>query len=224
MKTVFTLLCLLSFFVFDSFAQCNYYFLQNNKTVTMAMLDRKGNSEGKYVYKISGLSKNGDITSANVKSEVIDKKGKLLGAGAGKMQCKNGMLMVDMKMVTSPQQMQQFKDVKAEGEGAFMEYPAALSAGQTLPDANFSMDMTSESGMAATLSIDITNRKVEAKENVSTPAGSWDAYKITYNSKMIMNMGIPIPMKMQITEWFVPNFGVVKSSSKWGTQELLSIE
>ncbi|ULT44464.1 hypothetical protein KRR40_14595 [Niabella defluvii] len=105
-----------------------------------------------------------------------------------------------------------------------MEYPSSLSVGQALSDASFNMDMKAESGLMANVSIDITNRKVEAKEKITTPAGSWDAYKITYDSKMVMNMGFAIPMKMQMTEWFVPDFGIVKSSSKWGTQELVSIE
>ncbi|HTG57127.1 MAG TPA: hypothetical protein VL943_12700, partial [Niabella sp.] len=143
---------------------------------------------------------------------------------AGTMQCKSGQLLIDMKMMMNPQQTQQFKNAEVDGKGAFMEYPSSLTVGQTLSDANFSMDMKSESGMMANVSIDVTNRKVETKEKITTPAGSWDAYKITYDSKMIMNMGIAIPMKMQMTEWFVPDFGVVKSTSKWGTQELLSIE
>ncbi|WP_114790187.1 hypothetical protein U0035_12880 [Niabella yanshanensis] len=206
------------------YAQCNYYYLQNNKTVTMAMYDRKGNQDGKYVYKVSGVAKTGGTTSANVKSEVFDKKGKLLGGGAGTMQCKSGQLLIDMKMMMNPQQTQQFKNAEVDGKGAFMEYPSSLHVGETLSDASFNMDMKAESGLMANISIDITNRKVEAKEKITTPAGSWDAYKITYDSKMIMNMGIAIPVKMQMTEWFVPDFGVVKSSSKWGTQELISIE
>lgn len=206
------------------YAQCNYYYLQNNKTVTMAMYDRKGNQDGKYVYKVSGVTRTAGITSAQVKSEVFDKKGKSLGGGAGTMQCKSGQLLIDMKMMMNPQQAQQFKNAEVDGKGAFMEYPSSLNVGETLRDASFSMDMKAESGMIANVSIDVTNRKVEAKEKITTPAGSWDAYKITYDSKMIMNMGIAIPMKMQITEWFVPDFGIVKSTSKWGTQELISIE
>lgn len=78
--------------------------------------------------------------------------------------------------------------------------------------------------MAANVAIDVTNRKVEAKEKVTTSGGTWDAYKITYDAKTVITMGIGIPIKMQITEWFVPDFGMVKSSSRWGTQELLSVE
>ncbi|WP_460684995.1 TapB family protein [Niabella aquatica] len=206
------------------FAQCGYYYLQNNKTVTIGMFDRKGNADGKYVYKVSGVSKNGSVTSATVQSEVFDKKGKSMGSGKGVMQCKNGVLMIDMRMLLSPQQMEQFKNAKVEGKSTYMEYPASLSAGQVLQDGSFNMDVKMENGITATVSIDVTNRKVEAKEKVTTSAGTWDAYKITYDAKTVITMGIGIPIKMQLTEWFVPDFGMVKSSSKWGTQELVSIE
>lgn len=190
----------------------------------MAMYDRKGNNDGKYVYSVSDVTKANGKTTASVKSEAFDKKGKSLGGGVGTMQCENGSLMIDMKVMMNPQQMEQFKNAKLQSKGAYMEYPSSLSAGQQLSDANFSMDMVLESGMEANMSIDITNRKVAAKEKITTPAGSWDAYKITYDAKTVITMGIGIPIKMQMTEWFVPDFGVVKSSSKWGSQELISIE
>lgn len=222
MRSVFFIVFI--FWTYAAIAQCNYYYLQNNKTVTMGMFDKKGNEDGKYVYKISGLAKNGNTASATVQSEVYDKKGKLLGGGKGTMQCKNGSLMVDMKTMLNPQQTAQFKNANVAGKGEFMEYPASLSVGQDLKDGSFEMDIEMNGGMQANVSIDVTGRKVDAKEKITTPAGTWDAYKITYHSKTVISMGVPIPLNMQITEWYVPDFGVVKSSSKWGTQELLSIQ
>jgi hypothetical protein len=58
------------------------------------------------------------------------------------------------------------------------------------------------------------NRKVTGKEKITSDAGSWDAYKIAYDASIKIKMiGIGIPMVMQTTEWFVPNFGVVKSET-----------
>jgi len=208
----------------NSFAQCGYYYLQNGKTITLGMFDRKGKTDGKYVYKVSGLSKSGGVTTATVQSEVFDKKGKSIGGGNGTMQCNSGVLMLDMRTLMNPQQMEQFKNAKVEGKGSYMEYPVSLSAGQTLRDGSFDMDMIMDGGMRANVAIDVTNRKVEAQEKVTTPAGTWDAFKITYDAKTTITMGFPIPIKMQMTEWFVPDFGMVKSSSKWGTQELISVE
>ncbi len=218
------ILLLLLFINYSTFAQCNYYYLQNNKTVTIGMFDRKGNPDGKYVYKVSGVAKNSSGSSATVQSEVFDRKGKSMGGGSGAMMCKNGVLMIDMKMLLNPQQMEQFKNAKVEGKSSYMEYPTSLTVGQNLPDGKFNMDMVLDGGIAANISMEVTNRKVEAKEKTTTPAGSWDAYKITYDAKTVITMGVSIPIKIQQTEWFVPDFGMIKSSSKWGTQELQSIQ
>jgi hypothetical protein len=74
------------------------------------------------------------------------------------------------------------------------------------------------------MNIDITNRRVNAKESVTTPAGTWNCFKITYHTKMLMKMGIGIPMNSDITEWYAPGFGVVKSESNGGGTEIVSIK
>lgn len=222
MKIIFSLLIAIT--SVTCYAQCDYFFFQNNKTITLGIFDKKGKEDGKVVYKVSDVKKSGGTSSAYLQSEIIDKKGKSMGGGKGNMQCKNGYLMMDMKMLINPQQMKQLNDVDVEGKGKFLEYPASISVGETLKDAKFDMDMDMGNGLMVNMNMEITNRKVDAKESVTTPAGTWTAYKISYNSKTVMNMGISVPMKLQMTEWFVPNFGVVKSESKWGKTELLSIQ
>jgi hypothetical protein len=70
----------------------------------------------------------------------------------------------------------------------------------------------------------MTKRKVEGRESVTTPAGTWNCFKITYHSKMIFKMGIGIPMNMDVTEWWAPGFGVVKTESDSGKTEITAIK
>jgi hypothetical protein len=78
--------------------------------------------------------------------------------------------------------------------------------------------------MKQSMVMDIINRKVVGKEQVTTAAGSWDCYKISSNTKMkIKTMGIGVPMNMDVTEWFAPGFGVVKTLSKYGETAITSI-
>jgi len=208
----------------NAYAQCGYYYMQNNKTITMGSFDKSGKENGRFVYKVLDVSNSGGVVTSKIKSEAFDKKGKSIVAMQGNMQCKNGVLMLDMKTLVTSSQMQQFKDADVDGKISYLEYPGDIKVGQTLPDGKFDMDVTMQKGMRAKLSMEVTNRKVLDKERVTTKAGSWDAYKISYNAKMVITMGISIPVNVDMTEWFVPGFGMVKSSSKSGTQELLSIE
>jgi hypothetical protein len=74
------------------------------------------------------------------------------------------------------------------------------------------------SGMQQTLTLVVSDRKVEGKESVTTPAGTWECFKISGKNKITMKMGpVGIPMNIESTEWFAPGFGVVKTESKSGS-------
>ncbi|HEV8287097.1 MAG TPA: hypothetical protein VGQ09_22465 [Chitinophagaceae bacterium] len=224
MKNV--ILLLFVFVSFHAFSQkcADYYFLQNNKTIEMTITNKKGKESGKLVYNISNVKKTGNTISATVNSDFFDKNGKSISKATNNVQCENGTLMMDMKMLIPSAQQQQMGDISASGTISYLEYPANMKEGDALKDASFSMDFKSQAGLGGHISIDMTNRKVAGKEDITTPAGTWNCYKITYHSKMVFKMGIGIPMNAEVTEWYAPGFGVVKTDSGNGTTEITAIK
>jgi hypothetical protein len=202
----------------------DYFFLQNNKTIEMTISNKKGKETGKLIYNISNVTNKGSIVSATINSDFIDKNGKSISKATNSIQCDKGTLMMDMKMFIPSAQQAQMGDVSATGAVNYLEYPAAMKEGDALKDASFDMDFKSQSGLGGHISIDMTNRKVEGKETVTTPAGTWNCVKITYHSKMVFKMGIGIPMNTDVTEWYAPGFGVVKTESGSGKTEITSIK
>ena len=190
----------------------------------MTISNKKGKETGKLVYNISNVSKKGTAVSATINSDFIDKNGKSISKATNSVQCDNGTLMMDMKMFIPSAQQAQMGDISATGTVNYLEYPLTMKEGDALKDASFSMDFKSQAGLGGHISIDMTNRKVAGKENITTPAGTWNCYKITYHSKMIFKMGIGIPMNSDVTEWYAPGFGVVKTESGGGTTEITSIK
>jgi hypothetical protein len=212
-----------SFYAFSQ--KCSdYFFLQNNKTIEMTISNKKGKETGKLIYNISNVSNKGSVVSGTINSDFIDKNGKSISKATNSIQCENGTLKMDMKMFIPSAQQAQMGDMSATGSVNYLEYPAAMKEGDALKDASFSMDFKSQSGLGGHVSIDMTNRKVEGKETVTTPAGTWNCFKITYHSKMIFKMGIGIPMNTDVTEWYAPGFGVVKTESGGGKTEITSIK
>jgi hypothetical protein len=211
----------------ETYAQdCNgYYFLQNNKTIEMAILDKKGNPSMKQVYTVSNVNNSGSTTTADLNSEMFNNKGKSMATSKAKIKCDGGVMMVDMKL-SMPQQpgspMSSETDVKADD--IYMEYPANMNVGDNLKNASMHMDFDNN-GMKQSVDMDVFDRKVEGKEKVTTPAGSWDCYKISYKSKIRMKtLGIGVPMNVEGIEYFAPGFGVVKTQSKHGGTEIVSIK
>ena len=226
MRKIIILTCFISLLSFAAVAQdcADYFFLQNNKTIEMTFYNKKGKETGKQVYNVSDVQKSGGVTTALLKTEMFDKKGKSQAQGTSRIECNGGVMMVDMTMLLPQQQQEQFSKAEAKLDKFYIEYPVSMTVGDQLKDGSLNMDMET-GGMKQNLSMTIDNRKVAGKEAVTTAAGTWECFKITYNSKTtVKTMGIGIPVKFEATEWYAPGFGVVKTESKYGTTAITSIK
>lgn len=114
---------------------CNgYYFLQNNKTIEMAILNKKGDQNAKQVYTVSNVTNAGSATVADLESEMFDKKGKSIVKSKAKIKCEGGVMMIDMKM-SMPQQPGMSAETNVQGEDIFIEYPNNMNVGDNLKNA-----------------------------------------------------------------------------------------
>ena len=188
----------------------------------MTFTNKKGKETGKNIYTISDIKKAGATYSSTINSEVFDNKGKSITKATNNINCTGGVLMMDMKMFIPSTQQQQMGMAEGGAE-AFIEYPSNMKEGDKLNDGQFSMDFKMQSGINAHIDMSITNRKVDGKESVTTPAGTWDCFKISYHSKMKMKIGIGIPINADVTEWYAPGFGVVKTESGGGKTEITAV-
>lgn len=217
-KSFFALILLLGMHVSLRAQNCaGYYYMQNNKTIEMEFTNKKGKVTNKNIYTVSDVKQAGGFTTSTVNSTMLDGKGKTIAQATNKIKCSGGAIMLDMKMFIPAGQQEQMGTSSTANSEAYLEYPADMKVGDALKDGSFSMDFKSGSGINGHLSVDLTNRKVEGKESVTTAAGTWDCFKITYHSKISMKIMVNIPINMDMTEWYAPGFGVVKSSSDKGT-------
>jgi hypothetical protein len=208
MKKIFVLL--ISIFIYQNASKaqtCGYLLLTNNAEVEMSMFDKKNQPSGKVVYKV--LSSNGK--EAKVVSKVYNEKGKEMGGGEGSYKCDGNNFSFDMKALLPSDQTKamNLKDMEVKTNNATLNYPSNMTVGTTLPDNEFTADTYSGTMKLMGMSFKVTNRKVEAKESITTPAGTYDCFKITSNQDMktIFNFNI------QMTEWFSPNVGVIKTEA-----------
>ncbi|HRP56156.1 hypothetical protein [Agriterribacter sp.] len=222
-------LLLVFVFVFitrDACAQscASFYLLQNNKTLTFAVYNKRGNANGTIIYKISGMPAKGATTAATVHTNLLDKEGKSVNKGVSNVKCSNGTIMIDMNLFLPQQQTEQFNKTHAKVKNAFLEYPAAMETGDQLKDGTFNMEIDNN-GLKQILKMHIFNRKVGPTEKISTKAGTWDCMAISYQVKLNIQTGpIAIPLNYHATEWYVPGFGIVKTVSEAGSTEIVSIK
>ncbi|MEO8403158.1 MAG: hypothetical protein ABI480_01130 [Chitinophagaceae bacterium] len=201
---------------------CDFYYFRDGKTIELTFYNKKGDESGKSIYKVSDVKKSGSTTSGTIQSEVFDKKGKSIAKATNNIKCNGGELLIDLKMFMSSEQAGQIK-ADASASDSYLSYPAIMKTGDVLPDGKLHLNIDQNNGMKSVVDIDITERKVGEKETVTTPAGTWECFKITYHSVVkITMMGIGIPIRSDVTEWFAPGFGPVKTESSKGGTTLLT--
>jgi hypothetical protein len=143
-----------------------------------------------------------------VNSQTFDPKGKELGSQDLVMRCENGIFMMDMKNFLDPKAMGGGEmEVKIDAKD--MEYPQNLSPGMTLKDASIRMTILSNGMTIMTMETRIFNRKVEGIENVTTPAGTFECYKISYESEV----KAVVKVKVKGVQYISKGVGVVRSES-----------
>jgi len=208
-------------FLFLSIAICaqncsGYYYLSSSE-VQMTTYDKKGKESGKVTYTINAVTKQNNTTSAHFVSQMVDEKGKKITGGSGIYKCSGDNLYIDARVSMPQEQMAAYKDMEVKADEAFIEYPASLKSDQALKDANVKMEVHNKGSIFSVLTMDETNRKVAGKESITTPAGTWECYKITYDGRFRATMGGPsgigVPFNFKAIEWFAPGFGIVKTET-----------
>jgi len=241
MKKV-TPIALLLFFTLAAWSQdCSQYLLlQQNKTIETTIFNKKNEPIGKRVSTVSNVSTSGGVTSATIATQIFDKKGVPGSTSTSTIKCTGGAFQLDMKLVLPEGQAEKMSSARVTGGDGILEYPAGMKAGDTLHSANIVLSTSNVPPPPAAgapgpppppmfggsnLSMVIWDRKVEGKESVTTPAGTWNCFKISFKSRVSYRTGpIPVNRTTDVTEWFAPGVGVIKTESKDGSTAITSIK
>ncbi|MBN1144449.1 MAG: hypothetical protein JXA72_08495 [Bacteroidales bacterium] len=194
-----------------------YYPDMVNAQLEYKQYDKKGNLSGSSVQKIVDIKKSAGSTEMVISAESFDAKGKSLGSADLKARCEGGVYYIDMKSLMSPQTLESYKDMEMKMEGGNLELPASMKAGDVLKSGDMKISFIANGMTILNMTVNVSNRKVEAVESITTPAGTFDCYKISYDvaTKMMVNV------KTKGVEWFSDGIGMVKSETYDSAGKLL---
>lgn len=221
------ILCVVTFPITLQAQDCNtFYRFVEDATYEYGFFDAKDKAEGRQLYRVSNVTETTDGLSAEVTTKFIpEKKNQDTFETNSKVLCQNGTLQMDFSM-NMPQLTSQFSSMEVTMEGDPLTLPAKLTAGESLPDATTKIK-TGMNGMnLMSMTLSVTDRKVEGKETITTPAGTFECYKITQTT----NIKTIVGKTYQSVEYFAEGVGLVQSETydKKGKLEskqvLLSLE
>lgn len=187
-----------------------FFLLKEGNEIGTAFYDKKGEANGRSVSTVNTVRQNGGSLEARLNSKVYSDKGKELASNADvTVTCTNGAYAVDVRNLIPGESMASLNGMQVRVTGNMAEYPAVLNPGMTLNDADVMAEPTSGGVALRKMTVTLKIRKVEGKESVASPVGTFDCYKITYDANLKMGIGV----NYQASEWVAPGFGVVKSET-----------
>jgi len=197
-------------------SQCNpYYTIESGDSWEITSYNHKDKVEGRQTTEVVSFEENGNGWDAVMHFKTYDKKDELVMENDDvAISCDDGIITLDMERFLPQEMMESFRDMNMKIDVDNIELPSELEVGQRLDEGS----ITVSGDIPMTVRVDITNRKVEGKETVTTPAGTFDCYKISYDMKTKMMMG----MESSGIDWIAKDVGVVKSEVYKKNGKLLS--
>lgn len=191
----------------------NIFFPSKEGTqLTYENYDKKGKPTGKVMYTIKEVKKMGDDMDITYKIEILDAKEEQQYIDEVTIQKRGDQMIFDMSKFLNKAAFPQQEGGAAsamEVTGNNMEMPLVPVPGMTLPDASVQISMKM-GFINMKMSANVTNRKVEAIEDIPVKGRNFKAFKLTsdVNSNVL---GVKVNAKS--AEWYAYNIGVVKSES-----------
>jgi len=214
MKALLTI-ALASIASFEIFAQCNPFFpLVENTRYEYEMFDKKEKLTVKMSYSFKNVSGSGDNMNATVTQDLYDaKKGDKISSSDLNWKCENGTLHFDMRSMTMMGENGQEMNMTETGMGVDvtgdeLDLPNTLTVGQTLNEATYTIKMTMGTITVMNRTYTIKNRKVESQESLTTPAGTFDCYKITF-----LTTDNKSGNTTKSAMWYAKDAGLIKSEN-----------
>ena len=213
MKKLFSIT--VSLFLLISFNQlfsqeCQPYYLADEGAVReMASYDKKDKLTGTTVQTVKEIRFAGEKTEWTIGTVSKDDKGKEISSGDLHMSCEEGIFKMDMKNFVDEETLKSFEGMEITMDATDLDYPAVLTAGQALKDGDITIKVSNQGMPVMTMVVRIYDRKVEAVEDITTPAGTFSCYKMT--STIETKTMFTIVAKS--TDWIAAKVGSVRSES-----------
>jgi len=189
-----------------------YYPFKEGVKFQITNFDKKGKKASVVDYQVLDIKNN----VASISSKISDDKDKEITTTIFEVTCNSDGITIDFKSLMNPELFKQYKDMEIEMTGTNIDFPNKLKVGQKLADAK--LNMTMNMGIKMTMYIEMVNRTVNAQESITTAAGTFNCFALSYDTEMKMG----IKQTYKIKEWIAEGVGAVKSETYNNSGKLMA--
>jgi len=164
---------------------CEQFFpAKEGATLNYVYYDKKDNVTGYASQKVVKVDAYDEGVEVTMQITSLDKKKENPYNGELVFRCEGSKYYVNMSGMMPQEMMDSYKDMEMEMDADYLEYPTNPVAGQTLPDGSATMQIKNGGVTFMTISMDVTDRKVEGQETITTPAGTFSCTKYSMTSSL----------------------------------------
>ncbi len=193
--------------------ECNAtLFLKKGTILEYTNYDKKGRDQGSAKHETLSMNDDNGKLSAEIQVTMDGKKKGETFTTQYNAYCENGLISIDMSRFFDNSKLMQYdeNDFTIDVDGNVLQFPVNMSEGDQLNNGEITIKVSNETMTLVTMVMNVTDRKVLANENITTPAGTFECQKVSF--KFETKFGI-IKVRGSATEWYHKDKVLVKSES-----------
>jgi hypothetical protein len=171
--------------------------------------DKKGKADNVSTQHIELIEDVPEGFAAQIHYKLADKNKEQLSKGHYKIVCKGDHVLMDLSNMLDPRVFESLGELEVEIANDQMDLPNQLVVGQMLKDGGMTVKASTEGMTLINMRMRIYDRKVEAMEKVTTPAGTFDCARITQQ----IEMKTIIKSTSKSIAWYAKGVGMVKTEN-----------
>ena len=202
-------------------SQCNTFFpLREGVKYQYDMYDKKEKLTMRTNQWLKNVSGAGNSMKATMVQEMIDvKKDEPIASTETEWTCENGTLHFALNNLAIDGAVAPGSGMTVDFSGDQMDIPSDMQVGQALKDLTYQIKMGMSGMTVMNRSYNVKDRKVEAEEKVTTPAGTFDCYKVSFTTDSKGGIGSGT---IKTIVWYSKDTGMVKTENYSDKGKLMS--
>lgn len=215
MKNIITILSFILCFTVTAQNNCSqYYATKPGRKLIHKVFDKRENHSLTTEYNVASTNASGIQMNFNL----WDENGEHITGGELELGCANRTTYLAPESIMTDL-LSKYEDIEYSiTSGDRLAIPNILHVGQDLPDASASIEIDAQV-LTANYDIGLSDRKVIRREEVSTPAGTYNCYVITYKNRL---SGRLLSKTYDCTDWIAKGIGMVKQETYKPNGRLMS--
>ena len=169
--------------------------------------------------KVTGSSKHTVLSrgstskkdSVVVRCDRMDKNGEAIGSSRYYVGCDAGTFSIDFSVFMNNRSLAAYKGIETRASDQHLEVPGGIKVGDQLIEGTMKVELEEEAITYTRSEIFVYDRFVVAKDSITTPAGTFECFKVDYKMETKVRGIKDVIVQSSGSEWYALGVGIVRS-------------